>query len=164
MVRRSTVDRSPHSPEHGLDDQAGTEYSGRDQAEALALGANLGRSGRPLARLGLPRDRLGRPAADRLPGRCRDLVERVWLGPAVPVASAPAASGFPVTLADAYALQFGQVYLNYSPHNAGQRAAQIGTFLPSGSDPQLGWNGRAPRSCNPSRLPPLTCRTLTMPW
>ncbi len=47
-----------------------------------------------------------------------------------------------MTLADAYALQFGQVYLNYSPHDAGQRAAQLGAFLPSGSDPQLGWNGQ----------------------
>jgi hypothetical protein len=47
-----------------------------------------------------------------------------------------------VTLADAYALQFGQVYLNYNPHDAGQRATQLGTFLPSGSDPQLGWNGQ----------------------
>ena len=36
-------------------------------------------------------------------------------GQPAPVASAPAANGFPVTLADAYALQFGQVYLNYSP-------------------------------------------------
>jgi hypothetical protein len=54
----------------------------------------------------------------------------------------PAASGFPVTLTDAYALQFGQVYLNYSAKDAGQRASQLGAFLPSGSDPQLGWNGQ----------------------
>ena len=52
------------------------------------------------------------------------------------------AYGFPVTLADAYAMQFGQVYLNYNPGDATQRAAQLGAFLPSGSDPQLGWDGR----------------------
>ena len=63
-------------------------------------------------------------------------------GQSAPVASAPAASGFPVTLADAYAEQFGQVYLNYNPHDAGQRAAHLGAFLPSGADPQLGWNGQ----------------------
>jgi hypothetical protein len=63
-------------------------------------------------------------------------------GQAAPAASTPAASGFPVTLADAYAMQFGQVYLNYNPGDAAQRAANLGAFLPSGSDPQLGWNGR----------------------
>ena len=47
-----------------------------------------------------------------------------------------------MTLADAYAEQFGQVYLNYNPHDAGQRAAHLGAFLPSGADPQLGWNGQ----------------------
>jgi hypothetical protein len=61
--------------------------------------------------------------------------------PSNPVTSASPATAFPVTRADAYALQFGQVYLNYSPSSAGQRASQLGVFLPAGSDPQLGWNG-----------------------
>jgi hypothetical protein len=30
MVRRSTVDRSPHLPDHGLGYEAGAEYSRRD--------------------------------------------------------------------------------------------------------------------------------------
>ncbi len=46
-----------------------------------------------------------------------------------------------MTLADAYALQFGQVYLNFSPATADQRASQLAAFLPAGADPQLGWNG-----------------------
>ena len=65
------------------------------------------------------------------------------LGPRRPrVRRRPPTTSFPVTLADAYAVQFGQVYLNYSPGNSAQRASQLAAFLPSGSDPQLGWNGR----------------------
>jgi len=59
-------------------------------------------------------------------------------------APAPAASpgnGFPSALASAYALQFGQVYLNADPATASQRASQLATFVPAGTDPQLGWNG-----------------------
>jgi hypothetical protein len=56
-------------------------------------------------------------------------------------ASKSPASGFPVTLADAYALQFGEVYLNFSPASATQRASQLAAFVPAGSDPQLGWSG-----------------------
>jgi len=50
-------------------------------------------------------------------------------------------SQFPVTLAEAYAMQFGQVYLSFSPATAAQRAQSLARFLPPGSDPQLGWNG-----------------------
>ncbi len=49
--------------------------------------------------------------------------------------------GFPVALAEAYALEFGQVYLNFSPASAAQRAAALAQFLPAGADPQLGWDG-----------------------
>jgi len=52
-----------------------------------------------------------------------------------------AANGFPVALAQAYALDFGAVYLNFSPASAGQRAAALAAFLPPGSSAQLGWNG-----------------------
>jgi hypothetical protein len=64
--------------------------------------------------------------------------------PAAPVPSAAGASatdGFPVSLAEAYALQFGQVYLNFSPSTAAARATQLAEFLPAGADSQLGWNG-----------------------
>ncbi len=48
---------------------------------------------------------------------------------------------FPVTTAEAYALEFGSVYLNYSPATAGQRSAALAAFLPPGTNSQLGWNG-----------------------
>jgi Conjugative transposon protein TcpC len=60
--------------------------------------------------------------------------------PAPAPATSPA-SGFPSALAGAYAMQFGQVYLNADPATASQRASQLAAFLPAGSDPQLGWNG-----------------------
>ncbi|HET9898199.1 MAG TPA: conjugal transfer protein [Streptosporangiaceae bacterium] len=58
-------------------------------------------------------------------------------------ASGPAATtgGYPVSLAGAFALEFGQIYLNFSPATAAQRAAELAPFLPPGADPQLGWNG-----------------------
>ena len=49
--------------------------------------------------------------------------------------------GFPVALASAFALEFGQSYLNFSPATAAQRAAELAPFLPAGSNAQLGWNG-----------------------
>jgi Conjugative transposon protein TcpC len=50
--------------------------------------------------------------------------------------------GFPVQAASAYALQFGQVYLNASSATAGRRANELAAFLPPGApDPQFGWNG-----------------------
>jgi Conjugative transposon protein TcpC len=59
--------------------------------------------------------------------------------PPARVAQAP---GFPVELAGAYALQFGQAYLNASPATASQRATALAQFLPPGApDPQLGLNG-----------------------
>lgn len=60
-----------------------------------------------------------------------------------PVATA-ASPQFPVTLAEAYALEFGQVYLNFSPASAAARQQQLATFIPSSAsslDPQFGWNG-----------------------
>ena len=55
--------------------------------------------------------------------------------------AATSADGYPVSLASAFALEFGQVYLNFSPATAAQRAAELAPFLAPGSDPQLGWNG-----------------------
>jgi Conjugative transposon protein TcpC len=48
---------------------------------------------------------------------------------------------FPTALAEAFVLQFGDVYLNFSPASAAQRAAELTPFIPVGSDPQFGWNG-----------------------
>jgi Conjugative transposon protein TcpC len=50
-------------------------------------------------------------------------------------------AAFPATAAEAYALEFGNVYLNYSPATAAARSKALAAFLPPGADPQLGWNG-----------------------
>lgn len=58
--------------------------------------------------------------------------------------NAPAAAntgGFPAGLAEAFALQFGNVYLNFSPATAQQRASDLTPFIPVGSSPEFGWNG-----------------------
>jgi hypothetical protein len=62
-------------------------------------------------------------------------------GTATTASSTPA---FPVTLGEAFAMQFGQAYLNFSPATATQRAQQLAAFIPANagvSDPQFGWNG-----------------------
>jgi hypothetical protein len=54
------------------------------------------------------------------------------------------ASTFPVTLGEAFALRFGQLYLTFSPSTATQRAQQLATFIPpsvSANDPQFGLTG-----------------------
>jgi Conjugative transposon protein TcpC len=56
-------------------------------------------------------------------------------------ATAGAADSFPSSLAEAYAVQFASVYLNFSQGTASQRASELAAFLPNGADPQLGWNG-----------------------
>ncbi len=50
-------------------------------------------------------------------------------------------SGFPTGLAEAFALQFGNVYLNFSPATAALRASDLTPFIPVGSAPEFGWNG-----------------------
>jgi Conjugative transposon protein TcpC len=60
--------------------------------------------------------------------------------PAAPVASVVrGAATFPDSLAEAYALQFGSAYLNFSPATAAIRSQELAHFLPSAG--QLGWNG-----------------------
>ncbi len=57
---------------------------------------------------------------------------------------APASSQFPVTLAEAYALDFGQAYLNFDPATQAQREQALAAFVPPSlatADPDLGWNG-----------------------
>ena len=55
--------------------------------------------------------------------------------------TAPRGQGFPTALAKAYALQFGQAYLNFNPATAQRRAGTLAGFLPPGTSPQDGWNG-----------------------
>jgi len=54
------------------------------------------------------------------------------------------AEQFPVTLAEAYATEFGQVYLNFSPAGQAQREQELAAFVPpsvAAAHPDLGWNG-----------------------
>ena len=51
---------------------------------------------------------------------------------------------FPVSLAEAYATEFGRVYLGFTPQNLGQREQALAAFVPasvSAANPSLGWNG-----------------------
>jgi hypothetical protein len=55
-----------------------------------------------------------------------------------------AAGQFPVALAEAYATEFGRVYLGFSPQSQLQREQALEAFVPpsvSAADPNLGWNG-----------------------
>src|SRR5690348_12377262 len=142
MVRRSTVDRSPQPDLYsaGYDPGAGTQQAGTGKRPRSGSGWR-GAGGRWLVWTfrvvvwavlliigyrGVTAIILNETPSSKTP-----------TAPA-----APAASGFPVQEASAYALQFGQVYLNASPRTASQRAGQLAPFLPPGTpDQQLGWNG-----------------------
>lgn len=139
MARRSTVDRRPQSDGH----RAGLAASGDLGTDSVAGPARVprhwrGAGGRWLVWL----LRIIIWAAVLLIGYRG--VTAIVQGETSPARPAPAPShgtGFPVSLASAYALQFGQVYLNASPAVAAQRAAALAQFLPRGTDTQLGWNG-----------------------
>ncbi len=56
----------------------------------------------------------------------------------------PAASEFPVGLAEAYAADFGRVYLSFSPQTRALREEELQAYLPAqtaAANPDLGWNG-----------------------
>jgi hypothetical protein len=61
--------------------------------------------------------------------------------PASPSATSSGTQHFPVTMAEAVALEFGRDYLNFSPASAAARSASLASFLPPGYDRSLGWNG-----------------------
>jgi len=55
-----------------------------------------------------------------------------------------AAEQFPVTLAEAYAAEFGRVYLSFNPQNPAPREQALAAFVPASvaaAHPDLGWNG-----------------------
>lgn len=140
MVRRSTVDRGPHPGAYADYGQLAGEHA-HEGTEERTAGPWRGGGGRWLVWV------------------LRGLVWLVLLvigyrgvtaiifSETIPTAApaAPAHRGtdaFPVALASAYALAFGEVYLNANPASTRQRAGELATFLPAGSDPQLGWNQR----------------------
>jgi hypothetical protein len=64
--------------------------------------------------------------------------------PAGGTGPANATGEFPVSLAEAYATEFGRVYLGFSPQSLGQREQALASFVPpavSAVNPSLGWNG-----------------------
>jgi Conjugative transposon protein TcpC len=75
-------------------------------------------------------------------------------------ASAPAGS-FPVTLAEAYAADFGRVYLNFNPQGQGQREQQLAAFVPpsvAAANPDLGWNGAGQMSLQSEQVAGITVK------
>jgi hypothetical protein len=66
------------------------------------------------------------------------------LAPAGGTGAGSATGEFPVSLAEAYATEFGRVYLGFSPQSLGQREQALAAFVPpavSAANPSLGWNG-----------------------
>ena len=140
MVRRSAVDRSPQSDVYDADYAAGTgDLAPGGGKKSRTTPGWRGAGGRWLVWV----FRIVVWAVLLLIGY-RGVTAIMAGETSNNPAPAPAASpsnGFPAALASAYALQFGQVYLNADPASASQRASQLATFLPAGTDPQLGWNG-----------------------
>jgi len=86
-------------------------------------------------------------------------------------ASAPAGGGtgprsavggqFPAGLAEAYAAEFGRVYLSFSPQNQGQREQALAAFVPAGvlaANPNLGWNGTGQLNLQAEQVAGITVR------
>jgi hypothetical protein len=140
MVRRSTVASSPHPAEYDADYAAGTAdlAPGDGKRDRTARGWR-GAGGRWLVWV----FRIVVWAVLLLIGYRG--VTAIMTGEtntgSAPAPVASPSTSFPSTLASAYALQFGQVYLNADPATADQRASELATFLPKGADSQLGWNG-----------------------
>ncbi len=60
------------------------------------------------------------------------------------VPASAAGEQFPVTLAEAYAAEFGRVYLSFNPQNPAPREQALAAFVPASAaaaHPDLGWNG-----------------------
>ena len=70
-----------------------------------------------------------------------------------------ASAAFPVALAEAYALEFGDVYLNFSPATAASRGKELAAFLPAGADPELGWNGAGTQQLLDEQVAGINVRT-----
>jgi hypothetical protein len=66
---------------------------------------------------------------------------------------------FPTGLAEAFALEFARVYLNFSPATAAQRASDLTPFIPVGSDPQFGWNGAGSQQLQSEQVASVSVRS-----
>jgi len=74
----------------------------------------------------------------------RGLTAIIFSSSAAPATGTGTGAEFPVSLAEAYAAEFGRVYLGFSPQSLAQREQALAAFVPasvSAADPSLGWNG-----------------------
>jgi hypothetical protein len=143
MVRRSTLDRGPqsdvhdggsglHAPDYG---QASDQGGGPPEAWRGAGRRWMIWAGRALLWLvliiigvrGVVAIALNQTTPTKSSG--------------TPAATPSSSSSFPTSLAEAYAMQFASVYLNFSPSSASQRAQQLAIYMPGDSSSQAGWNG-----------------------
>ncbi len=141
MARRSTVERGPQPTVHGGSSEAGP-LDGTAHASRGATGRWRGAGGRWGVWAG--RVIVWVVLIVVAFNGVRAIFQRATQAPSQPRASAQQpnpSSLFPAGLAEAFASQFGYVYLNFDQAQASQRARQLAAFVPSGSGPQLGWNG-----------------------
>jgi Conjugative transposon protein TcpC len=142
MARRSTVERGPQPAVHGGSPEAAGTLDGATHASRGAAGRWRGAGGR----WGVWAGRLIVWVVLIVVAfnGVRAIFLRATQAPSQPRAPATQpnpASLFPTSLAEGFAMQFGGVYLNFDQTQANQRARELAAFVPSGSSPQLGWNG-----------------------
>ena len=85
-------------------------------------------------------------------------------GSSAPASGGTGTSQFPVTLAEAYAMQFGAVYLNFSTATAGQRSQELAAYVPGAlisADPQLGWDGSGSLQLDSEQVAGITVQDAT---
>jgi hypothetical protein len=142
MARRSTVERGPQPAVRGDRSAAAGEPDGPAAAPRGSLGGWRGAGGRWGVWIG--RAILWAVLIVVVVNGVRAIFLRVTQPPSPASTSAQQpsqSSGFPASLAQAFALQFGQIYLNFDPAHADLRAQQLAAFIPSGAGQQFGWNG-----------------------
>ena len=139
MARRSTVERGPQPDVYG----GRTTATGAPDGTAAPRGSRGGWRGAG-GRWGVwvGRALLWAVLIVVAFNGVRAIFLRTTQTPSPAASSQPAPSvSFPVSLAGAFALQFGQIYLNFDPAHADQRAQDLAAFIPSGAGQQFGWNG-----------------------
>jgi hypothetical protein len=85
-------------------------------------------------------------------------------GSSAPASGGTGTSQFPVTLAEAYAMQFGAVYLNFSTATAGQRSQELAAYVPGAlisANPQLGWDGSGSLQLDSEQVAGITVQDAT---
>jgi hypothetical protein len=165
MVRRPTSGNGKHSPPYYLDSADLVSPGSRPRPQRLMLDTEMD----PLAMDVHPDGSLAaRPGIDgNWPGAgarwvlwplrvvlwtallviaFRGITAIIFSSSLAPAGRTGTGSGeeFPVSLAEAYATEFGRVYLGFTPQNLGQREQALAAFVPasvSAANPSLGWNG-----------------------